>query len=78
MTREELEKQVIELIEKWSHSEDFLFCEDFIKDAVKLGIRYGFEKGRLFDYADEGTCSYKYESVEEVLAELDKEQDDKR
>lgn len=56
---------------------------EIIMIGVNLGIRYGFEKARERKFISDAK-SFKvyetvaYESSEEVIAELDEEQDDKR
>lgn len=67
MTREELEEEIRKIHD----------CDMSLYDmwkAVQLGIRYGFEKAHQgFRPRDNPDLKW-YKSVEEVLAELDKEQ----
>lgn len=84
MTREELEKYRSKCYEVTAEHSKAL---DDYRDAC---IRYGFEKGHLLEcvICDHAPCScpdrstwdcksFKYESAEQVLAELDKGQDKK-
>ncbi len=76
MTREELEAELLKI-----HDYDMTMYDMW--RAVHLGIRYGFEKAREkqipFWESDEDSNYWvlesKYDSAEEVIQELDKEQE---
>ena len=88
MKREELEKQQIDLIVEYLDKHYFADYRDEVINAFNefrnACVRYGFEKGResapypekqseVYKWHEDH--SYNYESAEEVIAELDKEQD---
>ncbi len=88
MTREDLEKLQIELIAAYvdtsyatvTYRDEVIKAFNHYRNAC---IHYGFEKAR--ETKDTGEYMNdlpivvnKYESVEQVIQELDKEQDDKR
>ena len=76
MTREELEKLYYDFIDEYTNT---YTCESAYVDLKMYRnacIRYGFEKAR--ENMGEPDFDDCYESPEQVIAELDKEQDDKR
>lgn len=73
MKREELNKELEAIFTEWQmrdpHEDDSFFALQL--ESLKLGIRYGINK-ICEEYIDEnGMCLGKYNSVEDIIKELD-------